>query len=93
MRRRKLNPGNFPSWEERIDYQLHCALEKGHDLRATDLELYSKVGELQGRADTAARAADVQRLWRLVGWLAGILGGVCAVVLALVVFAIWSVVS
>lgn len=63
MRRRpKLDAGNFPSWEERIDYQIECAFDRCDRLRETDHDLYRRVGELQGRVDRAATTVEVQML-------------------------------
>lgn len=94
MRRRKrLDAGNFPSWEERIDYQLDCALDRGYRFRETDLDLYAKVGELQGRADRAASIVEVEMLRDTVRNYIAALVFLSALVLALVVFAVWSVVT
>lgn len=94
MRRRpKLDAGNFPSWEERIDYQLDCAFDRCDRLRETDHDLYAKVGGLEGRVDRAATSVEVQMLRQTVrNW------GVALVVLAVLCVAltaavVWLVVS
>lgn len=60
-RRRKLNAGNWPTWEERIDSQLEYAFDHCDRLRETDHDLYWKVGEAQGRHDRLqARVDDLE---------------------------------
>lgn len=54
-RRPKLDAGNWPSWEERIDSQLGYAFDHCYRLRETDHDLFRKVGELHGSIGEHAR--------------------------------------
>ncbi len=89
-RGRKLAAGNFPSWEERIDYQLRCAFDHCDRSRSTEHDLYRKVGEAEGRIDRAATNKDLIATRATLNHL---LNAVVVLVLALLVFAVWSVVA
>lgn len=75
-RRRKLEVGNFSSWEERIDYQLGFAYDRIDRCKDTDRLQAGWIGELQSdvgrlRADLQRELADLRRDFRyLVAFVA-----------------------
>lgn len=92
-RRPKLDAGNFPSWEERIDSQLDYAFDHCYRLRETDHDLYRKVGELQGRVDRAATTVEVQMLRDTVRNCVAALIFLTVLCVALTAAVVWLVVA